>query len=54
MAGLLLACEVESIRKQAVVGITAAQDARISVSKSKQVRPDCKSEWLLLKPGRSL
>ena len=64
MAELLQNSEVESIRKQAVVAqfrfypsrhveeLTAAQDARLSASKAKQVRPDCKSDWLPLQTGR--
>lgn len=66
MAERLLNSEVESIGKQAVVGqfrfypgrhvegLTEARDAWLSGSKSKQVRPDCKSEWLPLQPGRAL
>ena len=64
MAELLLNSEVENITNQTVggqfrfnpsrhvEGLTAAQNARLSVSKAKRVRSDRKSEWLPLQAGR--
>jgi hypothetical protein len=32
--------------------LTAAQDTGLSASKAKQIRPDCKSDWLPMQMGR--